>query len=58
MYAERLARIPSGAIASADDQAHAITFLASDQASAISGLAMNIDGGTLALSSGYSVIRP
>ena len=52
-YADRLARIPSGRAASADDQANAILFLASPMADAINGLIMPVDGGTAALSSGY-----
>jgi NAD(P)-dependent dehydrogenase (short-subunit alcohol dehydrogenase family) len=58
MFAERVARIPTGVAATAEDQADAILFLASDQARAIAGLVMNIDGGTLAMSSGFSVVRP
>lgn len=58
MFAERVGRIPLGIAATADDQANAILFLASDQAAAIAGLAMNIDGGTLAMASGFSVVRP
>lgn len=58
MFAERVERIPLGVAATVDDQANAIIFLASDQASAIAGIAMNIDGGTLAMSSGFSVVRP
>lgn len=58
MFAERINRIPLGLAATVEDQANAIVFLASDQAAAITGTALNVDGGTLAMSSGLSVIRP
>jgi NAD(P)-dependent dehydrogenase (short-subunit alcohol dehydrogenase family) len=54
-FAERRKRIPIGHGASADDQANAILFLASAEASSISGLAMIIDGGTLAMSAGVTL---
>ncbi|HSW20008.1 MAG TPA: SDR family NAD(P)-dependent oxidoreductase [Ramlibacter sp.] len=57
MMRQRVARIPLGAGAQPDEQAHAILFLASAQAGAISGVALPVDGGTLALSSGYSAPR-
>jgi NAD(P)-dependent dehydrogenase (short-subunit alcohol dehydrogenase family) len=53
--ARRLARIPSGKIAQPDDQANAILFMASVDAAAVNGLVMNVDGGQMALSSGYSI---
>lgn len=53
-YAQRLARIPSGVGARPEEQAAGILFLASSAASAITGSILPIDGGTSALSSGYS----
>lgn len=55
MAADRTARIPLGHRATVDDQAEAIIFMASPRANSISGLIMNVDGGTVALSSGYSI---
>lgn len=57
MMRQRVQRIPLGAGAQPDDQAHAILFLASQEGSAISGVALPVDGATLALSSGYSAPR-
>jgi NAD(P)-dependent dehydrogenase (short-subunit alcohol dehydrogenase family) len=57
-YAERLARIPTGRAATPDEQAEAILFMASPLSGSVNGLIMNVDGGNLALSSGYSVIHP
>lgn len=54
MMRERELRIPLQRGALPEDVAHGILFLASSEADAISGIALNIDGGTLALSSGYS----
>lgn len=44
-------RIPFGRAGKPEEQAHAILFLASDQASFITGAILNVDGGTLALKS-------
>jgi NAD(P)-dependent dehydrogenase (short-subunit alcohol dehydrogenase family) len=54
---ERLNRVPSGLAAQLNDQAEAILFLASPYSSAINGLIMNVDGGQVAMSSGYSINR-
>ncbi|MNW17770.1 4-formylbenzenesulfonate dehydrogenase TsaC1/TsaC2 [compost metagenome] len=48
----RIARVPMGRMGEADEQAQAIAYLASDEASYVSGLIMNADGGQLALHSG------
>lgn len=53
-YAARRARIPLGRPARAREQANAIAFLASDDASYATGLIMNVDGGQMALFSGNS----
>jgi NAD(P)-dependent dehydrogenase (short-subunit alcohol dehydrogenase family) len=52
---ERERRIPLGHSAAPMDQGNAILFLASDLASSVHGIAMQIDGGTVAMSSGSSV---
>lgn len=43
--AERIGEIPLGRIASLDDVAHAVLYLASDEASFLNGVALPIDGG-------------
>jgi NAD(P)-dependent dehydrogenase (short-subunit alcohol dehydrogenase family) len=55
MFIERERRIPLGRPAQPDEQARAILFLASDDASAVHGLIMNTDGGNLAMASGSSL---
>ncbi|XAS74231.1 SDR family oxidoreductase [Micrococcaceae bacterium Sec5.1] len=58
MMRQRVDRIPLGNGAQPEDVARAIIFLASAQeAGAISGAVLPVDGGTLALSSGYSPPR-
>ena len=57
MFAERERRIPLGQAAQPAEQANAILFLASAEASYIHGLIMNIDGGQIALSSGHTAPR-
>jgi NAD(P)-dependent dehydrogenase (short-subunit alcohol dehydrogenase family) len=54
---ERVNRIPLGAGAQPEDPARAILFLASEDGGAISGAVLAVDGGTIALSSGYSAPR-
>ncbi|MDM0022203.1 SDR family NAD(P)-dependent oxidoreductase [Variovorax saccharolyticus] len=54
---QREQRIPLGHMAQPDDQAKAILFLASSDAASISGHILSVDGGTAALSSGYSAPR-
>jgi NAD(P)-dependent dehydrogenase (short-subunit alcohol dehydrogenase family) len=56
-YAVREPRIPLGHAANPEEQASAVLFLASADASHVHGLIMNIDGGQLALSSGHSAPR-
>lgn len=54
-FAVRRARIPLGRAATPEDQARSVVFLASDDASYATGLIMNVDGGQLALFSGFSL---
>ncbi|OPX05377.1 SDR family NAD(P)-dependent oxidoreductase [Mycobacterium sp. AT1] len=56
-FVEREARIPLGHAGQPDDQANAVLFLASAEASYVHGLIMNVDGGQVALSSGHSAPR-
>ena len=51
----RVQRVPLGRMGTAAEQADTIAFLASDEASYLSGLIMNNDGGQLALHSGVMV---
>lgn len=55
MWADRRKRIPVGRASAPEEQAAAIAFLASDEASYVTGLVMNVDGGQMALFSGYSL---
>lgn len=57
MMRQRELRIPLGRGAQPIDIARTILFLASYEADAISGVALGVDGGTLALSSGFSAPR-
>ena len=57
MIRQREQRIPLGRGAQPDDIAEAILFMASDAAGAINGEILSVDGGTLAMSSGYSPPR-
>lgn len=57
MIRQRELRIPLQRGAMPEDVANAILFLASHQAHAISGVALSVDGGTMAMSSGYSAPR-
>ena len=57
MMRQRELRIPLGRGAQPEDSAEAILFLSSDAANAISGETISVDGGTLAMSSGYSPPR-
>ena len=43
--AERLGEVPLGRLATSDDVANAVLFLASDEASFINGAALTVDGG-------------
>lgn len=54
MMKQRELRIPLQRGATPEDVANAILFLASPQARSISGVALSVDGGTLAMSSGFS----
>lgn len=58
MFVQRERRIPLGHAAEPLEQAQAIAFLASSQASAVHGLIMNVDGGNLAMHSGTSLTPP
>lgn len=55
--AARLDRIPLKRIAEPDDQAKAILFLASDDAAYITGVTLPVDGGQMALHSGFTQQR-
>jgi NAD(P)-dependent dehydrogenase (short-subunit alcohol dehydrogenase family) len=57
MMKQRELRIPLQRGATPQDVANAILFLASPQAQSISGVALSVDGGTLAMSSGFSAPR-
>ncbi|CAN5181136.1 SDR family NAD(P)-dependent oxidoreductase [soil metagenome] len=48
----RVGRVPLGRMGTADEQAESIVFLASEEASYLSGVILNSDGGQLALHSG------
>ncbi len=54
---QREQRIPTGRGAQPEDVARTILFLGSVEADAISGVAVSVDGGTLAMSSGYTAPR-
>ncbi|MBS3652032.1 SDR family oxidoreductase [Pseudaminobacter sp. 19-2017] len=53
-FVERRRRIPMGRIGKPEEQADAMLFLASGEASYVTGLIMNNDGGQMALYSGFS----
>jgi NAD(P)-dependent dehydrogenase (short-subunit alcohol dehydrogenase family) len=53
-FVERRRRIPLGRIGRPEEQAAAMLFLASGEASYVTGLIMNNDGGQMALYSGFS----
>lgn len=53
-FVERKGRIPMGRAARPEELAKAMAFLASDDASYITGTILNVDGGQIALSSGWS----
>ena len=57
MMRQRELRIPLQRGAQPEDVANAILFLASSEANSISGEALSVDGGTLAMSSGFSAPR-
>lgn len=57
LFEDRKLRVPLGRPATPDEQAAAAVFMASDDASYLSGHIMNNDGGQLALFSGYSIQR-
>ncbi|MFC9336289.1 SDR family NAD(P)-dependent oxidoreductase [Arthrobacter sp. NPDC057009] len=57
MIRQRVQRIPLGKGAQPQDIAQAIGFLASEHAREISGSVLPVDGGTTAMSSGYSAPR-
>jgi meso-butanediol dehydrogenase / (S,S)-butanediol dehydrogenase / diacetyl reductase len=53
----RIGRIPIGRVAEPQDQAKAVMFLASDDAAYITGITLPVDGGLMAMNSGYSPTR-
>lgn len=55
IMAERVARVPLGRIAEPEDQAKAVLFLASADAAYITGITLPVDGGQMALHSGFSI---
>ncbi|MCB2141220.1 SDR family oxidoreductase [bacterium] len=55
VFEERKKRIPIGRLSKPEEQALVILFLASDAASYVSGLIANVDAGSHALYSGYSL---
>jgi len=55
MFIERAKRIPLGHPAETVEQASPVLFLASEEASSITGAVLNIDGGNLAMASGSSL---
>ena len=57
MFVERERRIPLGHAAEPSEQANAVLFLASAEASYAHGAILNVDGGQIALSSGHSAAR-
>ena len=57
-FTQRVGRIPMGRIGQPEEQAKAMLFLASDDASYITGHTLPVDGGQMALHSGFSSITP
>lgn len=55
-FAARISRVPLGRMARPDEQAKAMLFLASEDASYITGLTMQVDGGQLTIHSGHTVL--
>jgi NAD(P)-dependent dehydrogenase (short-subunit alcohol dehydrogenase family) len=53
-YDERRKRVPIGRQAQPIEQARVMAFLASDDASSVTGVIMPLDGGQMALSSGWA----
>ncbi len=53
-FAERIGRIPMGRLGQPEEQARTMMFLASDDASYITGQTIAVDGGQMALHSGLS----
>ncbi|ROZ53021.1 SDR family oxidoreductase [Rhodococcus sp. WS1] len=56
-FIDRELRIPLGHAGQPDEQASAVLYLASGEASYVNGLIMNVDGGQIALSSGHNAPR-
>lgn len=56
-FEERIARVPWKRMGRAEEQADAILFLASEDASFITGLTIPVDGGQMALNPGHSMRR-
>jgi 3-oxoacyl-[acyl-carrier protein] reductase len=54
VFANRVGRVPMGRIGQPEEQASAMLFLASDDASYITGHTMPVDGGQVAMHSGYT----
>jgi NAD(P)-dependent dehydrogenase (short-subunit alcohol dehydrogenase family) len=53
-FTERRKRIPMGRAARPEEMADVMAYFASDQSSYITGAILNVDGGQIALSSGFS----
>lgn len=53
-FAQRVGRVPLGRLGQPEEQARAMLFLASDDASYITGHTIPVDGGQMALHSGFS----
>ena len=53
-YTQRIGRVPMGRIGQPEEQAKAMLFLASDDASYVTGHTLPVDGGQMAMNSGFT----